>query len=180
MRNVGPLASTAMRLAVGPVHGQLEDAMNDLTTAIRLAAEAHDGKFDKGGAPYILHPLRVMLAQGSDPARIAAVLHDVAEDWDDGWRRIREANFHSDIVEAVDALTHRVGEDYFTYVARAGANTLARGVKLADISDNLSPGRLTDAPQERIERYLKARSLLMATDAAASTSEQGTIKNKGP
>jgi (p)ppGpp synthase/HD superfamily hydrolase len=154
--------------------------MNDLTTAIRLAAEAHDGKIDKGGDPYILHPLRVMLAQEDNQTRIAAVLHDVAEDWEDGWRRIREAGFDRQIVEAIDALTHRKGEDYFAYVDRAGANTLARAVKLADISDNLSPGRLTDAPQERIERYLKARSLLMATDAAASTSEQGPIQTKGP
>lgn len=33
-----------------------------LEKAIRLAVSAHTGQHDKGGHPYILHPLRVMMA----------------------------------------------------------------------------------------------------------------------
>jgi (p)ppGpp synthase/HD superfamily hydrolase len=33
-----------------------------LEEAIKLAVEAHTGDVDKQGVPYILHPLRVMLA----------------------------------------------------------------------------------------------------------------------
>ena len=33
-----------------------------LEKALILAAKAHTGQVDKGGAPYILHPIRVMLA----------------------------------------------------------------------------------------------------------------------
>lgn len=54
--------------------------LNTLERAIAIAAEAHAGQADKGGAPYILHPLRVMLAMSGDDERIAAVLHDVCED----------------------------------------------------------------------------------------------------
>jgi hypothetical protein len=54
--------------------------MSDLTTAILVAANAHHGQVDKAKQPYILHPLRVMLAVDSDEERIAAVLHDVVED----------------------------------------------------------------------------------------------------
>jgi len=32
----------------------------NLQRAIEIALEAHKGVFDKGGNPYILHPLRVM------------------------------------------------------------------------------------------------------------------------
>ena len=34
--------------------------MSTIEKAISLAIEAHKGKVDKAGAPYILHPLRVM------------------------------------------------------------------------------------------------------------------------
>ena len=35
--------------------------MSTLERAIVIAAEAHAGTTDKGGAPYILHPLRMMM-----------------------------------------------------------------------------------------------------------------------
>ena len=38
------------------------------------------GQLDKGGQPYILHPIRVMLQCGSMEERAAALLHDVLED----------------------------------------------------------------------------------------------------
>ncbi len=33
-----------------------------LERAIEIAVEAHKGQIDKGGSPYILHPLRVMMS----------------------------------------------------------------------------------------------------------------------
>jgi (p)ppGpp synthase/HD superfamily hydrolase len=40
--------------------------MSTLEKAIALAATQHAGQLDKGGQPYILHPLRLML-QFSNP-----------------------------------------------------------------------------------------------------------------
>jgi (p)ppGpp synthase/HD superfamily hydrolase len=37
-------------------------SMSTLEKAIEIAARAHTGQLDKAGAPYILHPLRLMLA----------------------------------------------------------------------------------------------------------------------
>jgi len=54
-----------------------------LQQLIAIAAKAHEGQVDKAGAPYILHPLRVMLRLRTDEERIVAVLHDVVEDC--GW-----------------------------------------------------------------------------------------------
>jgi (p)ppGpp synthase/HD superfamily hydrolase len=36
--------------------------MSTLERAIVIAANGHAGVLDKGGAPYILHPLRMMLS----------------------------------------------------------------------------------------------------------------------
>jgi (p)ppGpp synthase/HD superfamily hydrolase len=58
--------------------------MSTLERAIAIAAEAHAGHFDKAGAPYVLHPLRMMLRVSSIDERIVAVLHDVVEDCRDG------------------------------------------------------------------------------------------------
>ena len=52
----------------------------NLEKAIKIAVEAHTGQVDKGGNPYILHPLRVMLSLNSEEERIVGVLHDVVED----------------------------------------------------------------------------------------------------
>jgi (p)ppGpp synthase/HD superfamily hydrolase len=93
--------------------------MSTLERAIVIAAEAHTKENDKGGAPYILHPLRVMLAMTDTDSRIVAVLHDVVEDHSPPWTldRIRAEGFSETVLEALDAVTHRKseGEEYFSY-----------------------------------------------------------------
>jgi hypothetical protein len=54
--------------------------MSTLERAVVIAAEGHAGVPDKAGAPYILHPLRVMLATTSRNGQIVGVLHDVVGD----------------------------------------------------------------------------------------------------
>jgi (p)ppGpp synthase/HD superfamily hydrolase len=54
--------------------------MATLEDAISLAAQAHKGQKDKAGAPYLLHPLRMMMRMNTEAAMMAAVLHDVVED----------------------------------------------------------------------------------------------------
>jgi len=51
-----------------------------LEKAIQCAVKAHAGQKDKAGAPYILHPLRIMMKMDNQAGMIAAVLHDVVED----------------------------------------------------------------------------------------------------
>jgi len=42
--------------------------MSTLERAIEIARKAHEGQSDKGGAPYITHPLRVMERVGPEDA----------------------------------------------------------------------------------------------------------------
>ncbi|MDK4703851.1 GTP pyrophosphokinase [Rhizobium sp. CNPSo 4062] len=135
-----------------------------LSKAIQLAAYWHKGQVDKGGAPYILHPLRVMLAMEDPTDKIVAVLHDILEDTDLKPDDLRAHKFSAEVRDAVQALTRQDGEDYFDFVRRAAANPIARRVKLADIADNLDPARIIasdpNGPSRR-QRYKKARSMLL-------------------
>lgn len=126
--------------------------MSDLTTAIRIAAELHHGQVDKSGLPYILHPLRVMLAMDDDLSRTVAVLHDVAEDCEDGWQALHDAGFSDEVLDAIDHLTRREGETYEGFIQRARLSPIARKVKIADIRDNLRPG--AEHLRPRYERAL--------------------------
>ncbi|HLM41536.1 MAG TPA: HD domain-containing protein [Microvirga sp.] len=141
--------------------------MSTLERAIVIASEAHAGQTDKGGAPYILHPLRVMmtaLETGGHEAAIAAVLHDVVEDCP-AWpaSRLAAEGFSPAVMSALDCLTKREGEDYMEFVERCRRDPIARIVKLADLKDNMNLGRIstpTPKDQARIETYKKAVSAL--------------------
>lgn len=149
--------------------------MSTLQRAIEIAVEAHRGQSGRGGEPYILHPLRLMLQMTTEATRMVAVLHDVVED-NREWtlERLRAEGFARAIVEAVDALTRREGEAYLEFARRAGAHPLSRPVKLADLRDNMDMTRLpllAARDHERLERYHAAWRLLSgeAPRDAAST-----------
>lgn len=80
--------------------------MSTLERAIQMAAEGHSGQTDKGGAPYVLHPLRVMLGVTTNEERIVAVLNDLVEDCP-GWsfERLREEGFSERVLTALASVT---------------------------------------------------------------------------
>lgn len=138
----------------------------NLERAIEIAVEAHKGQFDKAGAPYILHPLRVMQSLESESEKIVGILHDVVEDGP-GWtfERLEQEGFSCEIIAALRLVT-KTSEDhgdddetYMQFVRRALNNPIARRVKAADIRDNLDLKRLTeitDRDVRRLKRYRKA------------------------
>jgi guanosine-3',5'-bis(diphosphate) 3'-pyrophosphohydrolase len=137
--------------------------MATLERAIEIASRAHAGQRDKAGAPYILHPLRVMLRVETDTERIAAVLHDVVEDSTWTLEQLRSEGFAPEVLEAVEALTRRPEESYEQFVLRAGAHPIARRVKIADLTDNLDPSRIaapTEHDRARMDRYRRAIAVL--------------------
>lgn len=137
--------------------------MSTLERAVAIAAQAHEGQVDKGGQPYILHPLRVMMAVEPED-RIAAVLHDVMEDCPH-WtvQGLRNEGFGESAIEALVALTRGSDEGYNAFIRRAGANPMARRVKLADLSDNMNLSRIakpTLADCRRVDKYERATATL--------------------
>ncbi len=142
--------------------------MSTLARAAEIAQEVHLHQVDKGGAPYIGHPLRVASACKSDAAKIVALLHDVVEDGASaGWsfERLRAEGFSEAIIAALESVTKRPGEDYAAFVLRAKANAIGREVKLADIADNMDVRRIPDPSAKdlaRIEKYRQASSVLQS------------------
>ena len=137
-----------------------------LEDAIILACTAHRQQVDKAGAPYILHPLRVMLGVSGNERRIAAVLHDVVEDSGID-PAVIAARFGDDVAQAVVALSRRDDEDYDAFIERCARNPIARDVKRADIEDNLDLARLTRitaSDRERGAKYRRALDRLEAID----------------
>jgi len=153
---------------------------NSLQRAISIAVNAHQNQVDKGGNPYILHPLRVMMSLRTEDEMIVGVLHDVVEDCaEDGfdWGFIEKCGFSSDVLQALSTVTKTPEEEktykelsgeskvtaYLEFVKRSKANAIGRRVKRADIFDNLNVsriGELTQKDLDRLNQYKKAIEFL--------------------
>lgn len=137
--------------------------MSSLERAIEIAASAHLGQTDKGGEPYILHPIRVMLRMATLEERIVAVLHDVVEDSHWTLEALAEEGFSPSVLQALEALTKLPGEDRMSAARRAAVNPLARSVKLADNAENSDLSRIPNPSAkdlERLEQYRQVRLIL--------------------
>lgn len=133
--------------------------------AVWIAQEAHKGQTDKGGNPYIEHPLYVASQVDTTELKIIAVLHDTLEDSDVTAEDLRKAGFPEDIVEAIVVLTHEDGNDeaYLDYIRRVAGNTMAAAVKRADLMHNMDISRIpnpTQKDQKRKVKYERALQLL--------------------
>jgi (p)ppGpp synthase/HD superfamily hydrolase len=94
-----------------------------------------------------------------DTDRIVAVLHDVVEDTSVTVDELRRQGFPDEVLDALSGVTKREGEGYQDFARRAGANPIARRVKIADLEDNMDARRLpmvTEKDAERMTKYLAA------------------------
>ena len=138
--------------------------MNELLErAIKLAKKYHEGQFDKGGSPYIEHPLRVMNGVESIEEKILAVLHDVLEDCDVSREQLIYEGIPECLVEKLQILCKGKNEKYFDYIDRVKTTSLTTNVKLSDLKDNMNLERLKEVTEKdmiRLERYKKAKGIL--------------------
>lgn len=142
-----------------------------LEKAIQIALSAHHGQVDRGGDPYILHPLRVMLGQKTETAKICAILHDVIEDTAVTLEDLRREGFREDIIDTVKTLTKLDGEDYEVYIQRVIQNKVACQVKLMDLKDNMDLSRLDVALEADFKRYKKYEKAKATIITALETEE---------
>lgn len=130
-----------------------------LTKAIQIAVDAHRNQFDKNGAPYIGHPIRVMNMGITMDEKICGVLHDVVEDTFWTFEMLENEGYPQHIIEALKCVS-KVSEEepYGEFIERVKRNKLAIRVKINDLTDNLDVKRYNELgikEIERLKKYLK-------------------------
>ena len=130
---------------------------NSIEVALDIAKKVHqipnnrypDGQKDKLAYPYMAHILDIAsrVSHLGLSYEIVGLLHDSIEDADlsiqsDIETQVKES-FSNEIIEAIYAMTKNSHEDYFKdYLPRLSKNKIARQVKIADSSHNLSKAHL--------------------------------------
>lgn len=139
-----------------------------LGRAIEIAASVHANQTDKGGKPYILHPLWVMdrVRHLGEDYMIAAVLHDVVEDSNWEFDDLIKEGFNTEVITALRFLTHGFFSvnSYDEYIKLIASNPIAKAVKLRDLEHNSKITRLKGLRKkdfERLEKYHRAYTYLM-------------------
>jgi (p)ppGpp synthase/HD superfamily hydrolase len=141
-----------------------------LALAFAIAGEGFKNKLDKGGRPYMLHNIFVMMGMDTDAERILALLHDTVEDEVVYHGEVitiavlRRMGFPEDILRDLELLTHIKGEDYLgIYIKKIATSPRATKVKLRDLEHNTQVTRLKGLSRsdfERMEKYYYAFTYL--------------------
>lgn len=141
--------------------GQMLDKM------LVIATNAHAGQFDRGGNPYILHPLRVMSYLKSDDEELMciALAHDVIEDTSVTYKDLRDAGFSERVIAGIRALTKQPGQTYDEYKEGVFANEDAMRVKMSDLRHNTDIRRLKGVTEKDIARMAKYHQFYMELKA---------------
>lgn len=128
-----------------------------------LATNAHAGQFDRGGRPYILHPLKVMhyLKSDDEELQCMALLHDVVEDTNTTWHDLEAIGCTPRVIAGVKALTKMPGQSYDEYKEGVFANEDAMRVKMADLRHNTDIRRLKGVTQKDLDRLAKYNRFFM-------------------
>ena len=137
-----------------------------LNRMLVLATNRHAGQFDRGGQPYILHPLKVMyyLKTDDEELQCIALAHDLVEDTDTTFAELLEMGFTKRVVDGIRALTKMPGESYEDYKDRVKGNPDAVKVKMCDLRHNTDIRRLkgvTEKDLARVEKYHRFYTELM-------------------
>ena len=131
--------------------------------AMNIAYDAHHGQYDKGGYPYINHPIHLAEQMDDEVGCIAALLHDVVEDTNVTFEEL-EKEFPIEVIDVLKLLTHDKETDYMDYVKKIKTNEIATKVKLADLRHNYDRSRidreLTDKEVKKGNIYKEAYEYL--------------------
>ncbi len=144
---------------------------NLILKAKEIAKKVHGNQKDKKKYPYMAHILDVAsrVAHLGEDYEITGLLHDAIEDaskhpnGEEFKKEITnqiENSFSYEVIEAIQAMTKLSSDDYFAdYLPRVKRNKIAKQVKIADSSHNLSKAHLlTDEPdlQDKLrKKYIK-------------------------
>ena len=128
-----------------------------LAKMLVIATNAHAGQFDKGGNPYILHPLKVMHYTKSSDEEIQCIAlgHDVIEDTSVTYKDLRDTGISERVISGIRALTKLPGQTLEEYKEGVFANPDSMIVKSADLRHNSDIRRLKGVTEKDVARIAK-------------------------
>jgi (p)ppGpp synthase/HD superfamily hydrolase len=134
---------------------------------ILLATIAHQGQFDKGGHPYILHPLKVMhyLKSSDEELNCMAVGHDLVEDTWVTENHLVDHGFTPRIITGIIGLTNVDGETEDEKFLRLTRNVDIARVKMCDLRHNTDVRRLKGVTQKDVDRMVRYHNLYLKLEA---------------
>lgn len=143
-----------------------------LCRMIRLATERHAGQFDKGGRPYILHPLTVMhrLRTDDEELQCIAVGHDLIEDTGTTQQELFDLGFSERVVRGIGALTKIEGVSARSYRNQVKLNPDAIRVKMEDLRHNSDIRRLKGVTDKDIARMVRYHEFYLELKAALAST----------
>ena len=142
-----------------------------LAQMLHLTTTAHHGQYDRGGNPYILHPLKVMhyLKSNDEELMCMALGHDVIEDTSVTYKDLRDAGMTERVIVGIRALTKQPGQTYEEYKEGVFASEDAMRVKMADLRHNTDIRRLKGVTEKDIARMAKYHTFYMEIRAKLET-----------
>lgn len=141
-----------------------------LCKMISLATERHAGQFDKGGRPYILHPLTVMhrLRTDDEELQCIAVGHDLLEDTRTTQSELIALGFSKRVTNGIAALTKLEREAPEHYREKVKANPDAIRVKMEDLRHNSDIRRLKGVTEKDVQRVTSYHQFYLELRAATA------------
>ena len=132
--------------------------------AVLIAYNAHKDQSDKGGYPYIMHPIHIAEQMETEDETIAALLHDVIEDTDIGFDYLKKEGFSDTVINCLKILTKDPNEDYMDYIRKIKkTGGIALKIKKADMAHNMIAERISkkiQSDESRMEKYRAAFDIL--------------------
>ncbi|MDO4763729.1 MAG: phosphohydrolase [Flavobacteriaceae bacterium] len=126
-----------------------------LNKAINIAVSAHAHQTDKAGQPYVFHLLRVSEKGKTETEKICGLLHDLVEDTDWTFEKLKNEGFSDEIIDILKCLTKLPFESYPEYINRIVKNPIAIQVKINDLEDNMDITRLEELTDKDFIRLMK-------------------------
>lgn len=129
-----------------------------LALMIKLAATHHQGQFDRGGRPYVLHVLKVMhylKDKDDDELSCIAVGHDLIEDTPVQQCDLERLGISDRVIDGITRLTKVEGQTHNEYLQEVLGSYDACRVKLADLRHNTDIRRLKGVGEKDLQRMTK-------------------------
>lgn len=133
--------------------------------ALAIALDAHKGQVDLDGKPTILHALAVGMAGENALEQCVGFLHDVVEDTDLTFESLQRVGVASEVIRALQILTHDKNVPYMDYIRNieASGNKTALQVKINDLRHNLLRGTI-GGHTKQVKKHTEALDYLLRND----------------